>query len=79
MDTFVFRNIEDAPTYDVANCQNGSGTIINTTLFGDEPKMPVIGLRNPEENNNFHYVHKTTLPVGGSVGEHFHSATNSST
>lgn len=73
MDKFVFRNIEDAPTYDVANCQNGAGTIVNTTLFGDDPKMPVVGLRNPEENNNFHYVHKTILPVGGSVGEHLHS------
>jgi mannose-6-phosphate isomerase-like protein (cupin superfamily) len=72
LDKFVFRNIEDAPTYDVANCENGAGTIINTTLFGDEPKMPVIGPRNPEANGNFHYVHKTTLPVGGSVGEHFH-------
>lgn len=72
MDKYVFRNIEDAPAYDVANCENGAGTIANITLFGDEPKMPVVGLRNPEENNNFHYVHKTTLPVGGSVGEHPH-------
>jgi mannose-6-phosphate isomerase-like protein (cupin superfamily) len=72
MNKFVFRNIEDAPAYNVANCENGAGTIYNITLFGDEPKMPVIGSRNPEENNNFHYVHKTTLPVGGSVGEHPH-------
>lgn len=72
MNKFVFRNIEDAPAYNVANCENGAGTIYNITLFGDEPKMPVIGPRNPEENNNFHYVHKTTLPVGGSVGEHPH-------
>ena len=72
MDRFVFRNIEDAPAYDVANCENGAGTIGNVTLFGDEAKMPVVGPRNPEANENFHYVHKTTLPVGGSVGEHPH-------
>lgn len=72
MDKFVFRNIEDAPAYDVANCENGVGTIANVTLFGDEPQMPVVGPRNPEANDNFHYVHKTTLPVGGSVGEHPH-------
>ncbi len=72
MDKFVFRNIENAPTYDVANCENGAGVIGNITLFGDEPKMPVPGARNSEANNNFHYVHRTTLPVGGSVGEHPH-------
>ena len=72
MDKFVFRNIEDAPAYDVANCENGAGVIANVTLFGDEAKMPVVGPRNPEENTNFHYVHRTTLPVGGSVGEHPH-------
>ena len=34
--------------------------------------MPVVGPRNPEDNSNFHYVHRTTLPVGMSVGEHLH-------
>lgn len=72
MNKYVFRNIEDAPSYDVPNCENGVGTIHNETLFGDEPIMPVAGARNPEENKNFHYVHKTTLPVGVSVGEHQH-------
>ncbi len=73
MEKYVFRNIEDAPHYPVANCENGTGTIDNITLFGDEAKMPVIGPRNPEATDNFHYVHKTTLPVGGSVGEHPHT------
>ena len=72
MDKFVFRNIEDAPAYPVANCESGNGTIWNVTLFGDEEKMPVVGPRNPEDHSNFHYVHKTTLPVGGSLGEHPH-------
>ncbi len=72
MEKFVYRNIEDAPAYDVANCENGAGTIANVTLFGDEAKMPVVGPRNPESTENFHYVHRTTLPVGGSVGEHPH-------
>ena len=69
---FVFRNLEDAPAYEVAHCENGAGVIWNVTLFGDEAKMPVIGARNPEEHKNIHYVHKTTLPPGGSVGEHPH-------
>jgi mannose-6-phosphate isomerase-like protein (cupin superfamily) len=72
MDKYVFRNIEDAPSYDVDKCSDGVGIIKNITLFGDEPKMPVIGPRNPEDNSNFHYVHKTTLPPGASVGEHPH-------
>jgi mannose-6-phosphate isomerase-like protein (cupin superfamily) len=69
---YVFRNIEDAPAYDVSNCEGGLGTIKNITLFGDEAQMPVVGPRNPEDNSNFHYVHRTTLPVGMSVGEHPH-------
>lgn len=73
MDKFVFRNIEDAPAYDVAGDTSGIGTFANVTLFGDEPKMPMPVPRNPEENNNFHYVHRTTLPVGGGVGEHPHT------
>ncbi len=73
MDKYVYRNIEDAPAYDVANCENGAGTIANVTLFGDEAKMPVVGPRNPEAADNFHYVHRTTLPVGGGVGEHLHT------
>lgn len=73
MDKYVFRNIEDAPHYDVDKCQDGVGVIANVTLFGDEAQMPVVGPRNPEETNNFHYVHKTTLPVGAAVGEHPHT------
>lgn len=73
MDKFVFRNIEDAPHYPVAKCEGGTGVIDNYTLFGDEAQMPVIGPRNPEDNSNFHYVHKTILPVGAGVGEHPHT------
>lgn len=72
MDKYVFRNIEDAPAYEVAMSGEGLGFFSNVTLFGDEPKMPVVGARNPEANHNFHYVHRTTLPVGGAVGEHPH-------
>jgi mannose-6-phosphate isomerase-like protein (cupin superfamily) len=72
MDQFVFRNLEDAPAYDVVGSAPGLGTFFNITLFGDEPKMPMTCPRNPEENPNFHYVHRTTLPVGGCVGEHPH-------
>jgi len=73
MDKFVFRNIEDAPAYFVEGLSPDSGSFDNVTLFGDEPKMPMNGVaRNPEENKNFHYVHRTTLPVGGCVGEHPH-------
>ena len=48
---------------------------MNSTLFGDEPQQKCIGDRvvNPEPNPNFHYVHRTTLPVGGMVAEHTHN------
>lgn len=72
MDKFVFRNIEDAPAYDVPAASGIGNPFWNITLFGDEPKMPVVGNRNPEDNSNFHYVHKTTLPVGGVIHEHPH-------
>ena len=70
---FVFRNIEDAPTYPVENCSGGIGTMMNTTLLGDEAKMPVPeGMRQLHDSESFHYVHKTTLPPGATVGEHPH-------
>ena len=73
MDKYVFRNLEDAPAYQVEGDSSGIGTFWNVTLFGDEPKMPMGDVpRNPEQNHNFHYVHRTTLPVGGCVGEHPH-------
>ena len=72
MDKYIFRNIEDAPAYPVPE-GSGIGTAFwNVTLFGDEAKMPVLGTRNPEENSDFHYVHKTTLPPGGAISEHPH-------
>ncbi len=74
MDKFVFRNLEDAPCYKVTNAFCPEGYFVNSTIFGDEATQKVIGdwPRNPEENPNFHYVHRTTLPVGGEVHEHPH-------
>ena len=71
---FVFRNVEDACEYKVVNENCPDGYFINRTLFGDEPQQKILGERvcNPEERKNFHYVHRTTLPVGGKVGEHPH-------
>ena len=73
---FVFRNIEDAPPYKVANEACPGGCYVNSTLFGDEASQEgkVIGEwpRNPESTSNFHYVHRTTLPVGGVIPEHPH-------
>lgn len=75
MDNFVFRSIDDAAPYKVINENCPEGFFINQTLFGDEPQQKCIGDRdhNPEPRPNFHYVHRTTLPVGGQVGEHPHN------
>ena len=63
MDKYVFRNLEDAPAYQVEGDSSGIGTFWNVTLFGDEPKMPMGDVpRHPEQNHNFHSVHRTTLP-----------------
>lgn len=70
---FVFRNFEDAPTYEVDKCSGGEGVIVCTTILGDEAKMPVPeGMRQLNDSDSFHYVHITTLPVGAMVGEHPH-------
>lgn len=75
MDRFVFRTEADAQAYKVINDKCPEGYFVNRTLFGDEPQQKCIGERtaNPEERPNFHYVHITTLPVGGEVGEHPHN------
>lgn len=72
---FVFRNFEDAPTYRVISEKSPAGYYINTTLFGNEANQNIVGeiVENSEENPNFHYVHRTTLPVGGEVPEHPHT------
>lgn len=72
---FVFRNFEDAPTYKVLSDKSPAGYYINTTLFGNEETQHIVGeiTENPEETPNFHYVHRTTLPVGGEVPEHPHT------
>jgi len=71
---YVFRNFEDAPTYDVPNCSGGNGTIVCTTLLGDEAQMPVPeGMRQLDDSKSFHYLHYTVLPVGATVGEHPHT------
>lgn len=73
---YVFRSIEDAPPYKVSNDGCPCGYYVNSTLFGDEASQEgkVIGdwQRNPEATNNFHYVHRTTLPVGGVINQHPH-------
>ncbi|MDO5378150.1 MAG: cupin domain-containing protein [Clostridia bacterium] len=75
MDKFVFRSIDDAQPYKVINEHCPDGYFTNVTLFGDEPQQKVIGERthNPEARDNFHYVHRTTLPVGGEIAEHPHN------
>ena len=75
MEKYVFRSIDHAPGYKVINENCPDGYFMNSTLFGDEPQQKCIGDRvvNPEPHPNFHYVHRTTLPVGGMVAEHTHN------
>ena len=68
----VMSNARNAGILDGETATQEEILKLATRYVGDEPKMPVVGPRNPEDNRNFHYVHKTTLPVNGSVGEHPH-------
>lgn len=70
MKKYVFRRCEDAPHYDVEHCGGGLGALKIITVLGDEPKMPV--RCNPNDSENFHYMHLTTMPIGATMGEHVH-------
>lgn len=67
---YVVRYKDDVPNYKVDHCQCGEGSIFVRQILGYDAALPVPGF--PEDSENFHFVHWTTLPKGASVGEHFH-------
>ena len=68
---YVVRRKEDVPNFKVDHCQGGNGSIYVRQILGYDVNLPVPGF--PDDSDRFHFVHLTTVPVGSSVGEHFHA------